>query len=117
VAARLELHRLQLLMGQALVLGALGGEPAQVLRTGGQRVARALEPAEVEQARRGLGAPARGRCQDVREAVGHDRRDLALEPSDLLTQRLARRALAFGACRAGSADQLPGRLAHRRLSW
>jgi hypothetical protein len=48
VTARLEPHQAQLLARPTLVLGALGHPRAQLLKPAGKRVARALEPAEIQ---------------------------------------------------------------------
>jgi hypothetical protein len=67
------------------VLGALGRAPAKLLQAPGELVAQALELLEREQARP-RGGQAAGPGADVRKAVGHDRRALALEPGDLRAQ-------------------------------
>jgi hypothetical protein len=75
------------------VLPPLGGEPAQLLQATGEAVARALELLEAEQARGvdpgGFGA----RRRDEGKGLGDDRRELALELSDLRPQRVSRRTL------------------------
>jgi len=48
VTARLEPHQAQLLARPALMLSALGHPRAQLLKPAGKRIARALEPAEVQ---------------------------------------------------------------------
>jgi hypothetical protein len=75
------------------VLGAVIGEPAQLVHAGRERVARALELAQAEQAA-AAGRP-RGarRGRDVREGVRDDRRELALQVGDLPAQRHARGTL------------------------
>jgi hypothetical protein len=101
VAARFEPHPFELLVRAALVRVARTDAPLEALELGGQRVARALERAQVEQPRkaagnartRGRGDIRRARRRDVREALGHDRRELTLEARDLLPQRAARRSL------------------------
>jgi hypothetical protein len=95
------------------VLGAAGGEAAQLLHARGQRVARALELPQVEQAPAGrrLRGPVRG--GDVRERVGDDRRELALQPCDLPAQRRARTALG-GPAPLGQRAVLMGLLVARR---
>jgi len=93
VARRLELHRLQQLARAALVLGPLDRAPAQLLQAPGELVAQALELLEREQAG-ALRRQAAGVGAEVREAVGDDRRALALEPCHLRAQRAARGALA-----------------------
>jgi hypothetical protein len=97
-ASGLELHLLEQLVGQALVVLALAGQPAQLLKAPGQGVAGALELIEPQERRPVAGALPRGRGRGrgryEREALGDDRRELALEPSDLGAQRLARLALA-----------------------
>jgi len=94
VAARFELHVFEQLMRPALVLDAHGRQAAELGHTAGQPVARALELLEAQKARAGGRLGAGARRGDVREAVGHDRRQLALEPCHLRPQRLSRGALA-----------------------
>jgi hypothetical protein len=78
----------------ALVLGALGRQPAELLDAAGQLIARALERLQAEQARTDDVGACAARRRDVREPRGHDRRKLALEPCDLRPQRAPRGALA-----------------------
>jgi hypothetical protein len=97
-ARGLELHLLEQLLRQTLVLVALAGQPSQFLKATGKPVTGALELIEAQQ--RGalaLAVLARGcrRCRDEREAVGEDRRELSLEPTDLGAQRAPCLALAL----------------------
>jgi hypothetical protein len=77
----------------ALVLDALGREPAELLHPARQLIARPLELLQAEQAWPHDGAVCGAGRADVREPAGHDRRQLALEPSDLRPQRAPRGAL------------------------
>jgi hypothetical protein len=100
-ACGLELHLLEQLVGQELVLVALAGQPAQLLKASCERVASALELIEAEQrgaARAGLvAASVAAGGFDERESIGDDRRELALEPVDLGAQRPPRLPLAVRA--------------------
>jgi hypothetical protein len=78
----------------ALVLGALPREPAKLLHTPGQPVARSLELLQAEQAWAGEDLLRGIRRGDEGKPLGDDRRELALEPRDLRPQRAPRRALA-----------------------
>jgi len=81
-------------MRAALVLGAPVGEPAELLHPRGQLIARALELTQAQQARPDDRLRHRAGRLDVGKAVGDDRRELALEPCDLVAQRTPRRTLA-----------------------
>ena len=81
-------------MRAALVLDAPVGEPAKLLNPCGQPVARSLELAQAQQTRPNDRLRHRGGRRDVGKAIGDDRRELTLEPCDLLAQRAPRRALA-----------------------
>ena len=81
-ATGFELHEPQQLVRAALVLVALGGEPAQLLQAAGKPVARTLQLIQAKQrgaeAARLLAAGLRGvslcaRGRDIREAFGDDR--------------------------------------------
>jgi len=88
VAARFELHALELLACATFVLGTRGHAGVQLLHARGKQVANALELAEVEQ-HRTAGARADGRDGggNEGEAFGDDRGTLALQPGDLRPQR------------------------------
>jgi hypothetical protein len=100
------------------VLGPLGRAPAQLLQAPGELVAQALELPEREQAGALRRQPAAVGAE-VREAVGDDRRALALEPCHLRAQRAARSALARLDRRRGGGSAPNNRcllsLAHYRL--
>jgi hypothetical protein len=98
----LQFHPLQQLVSVALVLGAGARQRAQLFDLSGQLIARALEVRQIQQQRPGL-PTGRGRRRDVREAVDHDRSQLALEPCDLRLQRLPGRSL--GVARAIPLDR------------
>jgi hypothetical protein len=96
VATRFQAHLLQQRLRPALVLGACKDARAHLLQARREAVANALELGEVEQPRAAARAgerrvvPARRRVRgrgDVGKAVGHDRRELALDPRDLGPQR------------------------------
>ncbi len=75
-------------MGVALVLAAPGDGAAELLDTPGELVAHALQLAEVEQTRRVLDRHrtiSEWGC-DVGEALGHQLRELTLEPLHLSPQ-------------------------------
>jgi hypothetical protein len=75
-------------MGAVLVLGALGHEPAKLLHPARQLIARPLEFFQAQQARADDRLAPWTRCGDVGEALGHDRRQLPLEPCHLGPQRV-----------------------------
>jgi hypothetical protein len=65
------------------VLEAIGREPAKLLHAAGEPVTRALELREARQAGSGQRRVSGARRGYVREGLGDDRRELALEPGDL----------------------------------
>jgi hypothetical protein len=77
------------------MLDTLGGEAAQLLQAPGEAIARALELGDVRQPRTGAYGGRGGGCRDVRETLGHNRRELALQARDLSPQRAPRGELAL----------------------
>jgi hypothetical protein len=84
------------------MVGARGGDRGQVLHAAGEAVAHPLELGQAEQHRTAAHAARRFRLReraerrirrDVREAGGHDPRELVLQARDLAAQRSARGAL------------------------
>jgi len=85
------------------VLGALGGEAAQLMDLAGEAVACLLEAAQVQQARARARREHRRRRRYEGEARGHDLRQLTLKARDLRLEGAPRRQLR-GGCGRGVAD-------------
>jgi hypothetical protein len=88
----------------ALVLGALGRQPAKLLHATGQLIARSLELLQAEQMRTDEGLSCGAGRGDEGKPLGDDRRELALEPCHLRPQRAPGGALALAGASSAIGD-------------